>query len=233
MVTVEQLVSIAARNQDIIERVGNGSIDPTAVKRALQDLLERLTWNPPTWWRTTEQQLERARQLWPNAILPAPPEEFTPRTASEVLLLHVPDSLSSLWDKVIAPRGYTKHRGEYKELSLAPGKVECTQPLWVYFDPEHGRGEEPKRLWGQTNLAASEVLSAVIQFPSWPLAWFSDGTPAPNLSGYRVIPSLGWNYTCVPHVLLSELENKLILSDGWADIANKICASPSVRRCAS
>ena len=111
MVTVEQLVSIAARNQEILERVGNGSIDPTAVKRALQDLFERMTWNPPTWWSTTEQQLERARQLWPNAVLPEPPKGFTPRTKSEVLLLHVPDSFDSLWDKVVAPRGYAKRRG--------------------------------------------------------------------------------------------------------------------------
>ena len=228
MVTVEQLVSIAARNQEILERVGNGSIDPTAVKRALQDLFERMTWNPPTWWSTTEQQLERARQLWPNAVLPEPPKGFTPRTKSEVLLLHVPDSFDSLWDKVVAPRGYAKRRGDYKELRLAPGKVEYTQPLWVYFDPEHGRGEEPKRMWGQTNLAANEVLSALIQFPEWVLAW-SDETP--HIPGYRVIPPLGWDYTCVPHLFLDDHNHRLTLWYTFNDIGHRARSAPSVRRC--
>ena len=59
----------------------------------------------PTWWRTPEQQLARARQLWPNAVLPEPPKEFTPRTKSEVLLLHVPDTFDNLWNLVNAPEG--------------------------------------------------------------------------------------------------------------------------------
>ena len=109
MTTIEQLAGITSQHNEIVKRVGNGSLDPTAVKRALQDIIEgklppMQNWNPPTWWRTPEQQLARARQLWPNAVLPEPPKEFTPRTKSEVLLLHVPDSFDSLWDKVVAPR---------------------------------------------------------------------------------------------------------------------------------
>ena len=147
MTTIEQLAGITAQHNEIVKRVGNGSLDPVAVKRALQDIIEgklpTLTWNPPTWWRTPEQQLERARRLWPNAVLPEPPKEFTPRTKSEVLLLHVPDSFDSLWDKVVAPTGYTKYRWEgvksdKRNLRLAPGKVEFTQPVWLAFDPEHG-----------------------------------------------------------------------------------------------
>ena len=50
--------------------------------------------------------------VWPGRELPEPPAVFTPRTKSEVLLLHVPDSFDSLWDKVDAPTGYTKYRWE-------------------------------------------------------------------------------------------------------------------------
>ena len=233
MVTVEQLVSIAARNQDIIERVGNGSIDPTAVKRALQDLLERLTWNPPTWWRTTEQQLERARQLWPNAVLPEPPEGFTPRTKSEVLLLHVPDSFDSLWDKAIAPTGYTKYRWEgvkadKRNLRLSPNKREYTEPVWLAFDPERGKGERPDSFWGQADTAASEVFSALIQFPEWSLAWFN-GASAPNLSGYQLKCNGNWSY--VPYLNRWGGDRQLKLNDGWAGARDDNWSSPSVREC--
>ena len=102
MTTIEQLAGITSQHNEIVKRVGNGSLDPIAVRRALQDIIEgklppMQNWNPPSWWRTPDQQLEQARQLWPGRELPEPPKEFTPRTKSEVLLLHVPDTFDSLW----------------------------------------------------------------------------------------------------------------------------------------
>ena len=59
MTTIEQLARITSQHNEIVKRVGNGSLDPVAVKRALQDIIEGKlptpTWNPPTWWRTPEQ----------------------------------------------------------------------------------------------------------------------------------------------------------------------------------
>ena len=237
MTTIEQLAGITSQHNEIVKRVGNGSLDPVAVKRALQDIIEgklpTLTWNPPTWWRTPEQQLERARQLWPNAVLPEPPKEFTPRTKSEVLLLHVPDSFDSLWDKAIAPTGYTKYRWEgvkadKRNLRLSPNKREYAEPVWLAFDPEHGKGERPDSFWGQADVAASEVFSALIQFPEWPLAWFN-GASAPNLSGYQL--KYDGNWARVPCVNRWDVDRQLELHGRWAAHADSFWSSPSVREC--
>ena len=237
MTTIEQLAGITAQHNEIVKRVGNGSLDPASVKRALQDIIEgklpTLTWNPPTWWRTPEQQLERARQLWPNAVLPEPPKEFTPRTESEVLLLHVPDTFRSLWNKVVTPTDYTKYRwgvvkADKRNLRLAPNKVEFAVPVWLAFDPEHGKGERPDSFWGQADIAASEVFSALIQFPEWSLAWFN-GASAPNLTGYQLKHDGNWS--CVPCLNCWDGIRQLRLGDYWAGGRDGAWSSPSVREC--
>ena len=237
MTTIEQLAGITAQHNEIVKRVGNGSLDPTAVKRALQDIIEgklpTLSWNPPTWWRTPEQQLERARQLWPNAVLPEPPKEFTPRTKFEVLLLHVPDSFDSLWDKVVAPEGYTKYlsnrvKADKGNLLLSPNKREYTEPVWLAFDPEHGKGERPDSFWGQADISASEVFSALIQFPEWPLAWFN-GASAPNLAGYQLKDDGNW--WLVPYFQRWDVDRQLKLHGAWVSSQGDLWSSPSVREC--
>lgn len=186
----------------------------------------------PSWYVSSEQQLERTRQLWPNAVLPQGlPKEFTPRTKSEVLLLHVPDTFDSLWDKVVAPDGYTKyHREDVKSdkrnLRLAPSKVEYTEPVWLAFDPERGKGERPDSFLGQADTAASEVFSALIQFPEWSLAWFN-GASAPNLTGYRLKYDGNWSY--VPYLNQWDDDRRLELNVLGADIRHDYWSSPSVR----
>ena len=187
----------------------------------------------PSWYVSPEQQLARARQLWPNIFLPEPPKEFTPRTKSEVLLLHVPDSFDSLWDKVVAPEGYTKYRWEgvkadKRNLRLSPNKREFTQPVWLAFDPEHGKGERPDSFWGQADIAASEVFSALIQFPDWPLAWFN-GASAPNLTGYQL--KYDWNWSRVLYLYRWDGGRQLELIGHWANSRGDYWASPSVREC--
>lgn len=241
MTTIEQLAGITAQYNEIVKRLSNGSLDSSAVKRALQDIIEGKfiapTWNPPIWWRTPEQQLDRAHQLWPNAVLPEPPKEFTPRTKSEVLLLHVPDSFDSLWDKVAAPRkdgvSYTKYswdglKADNRNLLLAPNKVKYTEPVWLAFDPEHGKGERPDSFWGQANIAASEVLSALIQFPEWSFAWFN-GASAPNLTGYQLVCSGNW--PLVPCLNQWVVERRLDLNVSWTYHGHDYWSSPSVREC--
>ena len=186
-----------------------------------------------SWYVSPEQQLVRARQLWPNAVLPEPPKEFTPRTKSEVLLLHVPDTFDSLWDKVDAPTGYTKYRSDSvksdkRNLRLAPNVPNRTEPVWLAFDPEHGKGARPDSLWGQSDLAASEVLSALIQFPEWSLAWFN-GASAPNLLGYQLKYDGSWSI--VPYLYRWLDDRRLRLDANWAGNDSSIFASPSVREC--
>jgi hypothetical protein len=158
-----------------------------------------------------------------------------PRTATEVLLLHVPDTLESLWDKVVPPDGYTKSRSDETVLShgmyrLAPSKREYTEPVWLCFDSAHGRGERPDSLWvlGLPNLAVGEVLSAMIQFPDWPLAWF-DRSFAPFLSGYQLKHNETW--TRVLCVERWDDDRQLRLNVEWADNSSPRSASPSIRKC--
>lgn len=187
----------------------------------------------PSWYRTPEQQLERARQLWPGVNLPELPKDFVPRTETEVLLLHVADTFDSLWDKVVAPAGYTKSRWESvksdkRHLRLAPNVPNRTKPVWLGFDPEFGKGERPDSLWGRSDLAASEVFSALIQFPDWPLAWFK-GASAPNLAGYQL--KYGTDWSDVPDVNRWDGHRQLRLLDRWAGHACGYWASPVVREC--
>ena len=251
MTSIEKLVGITAQHNEIVKRVANDSLDADQVREALQLIIEKrfwmlkhptsmlwrppttFDWQPPSWWRTPEQQLERARQLWPNAVLPEQPKEFTPRTKSEVLLLHVPDTFDSLWDKVVAPDGYTKYRWEgvksdKRNLRLAPNKVEYAEPVWLAFDPECGKGERPDSFWGQPDIAASEVFSALIQFPEWLLVWFN-GASAPNLSGYQRKYYDNWSGVPYLHRWGGDCR-RLLLSDDWAVDRGGCWSSPSVRR---
>lgn len=144
----------------------------------------------PSWHVSPERQLERARALWPSAVLPEPPKAFHPRTSTEVLLLHVPDTLENLWSKVVAPDRYAKSDWDSFEanrlgMCLTRRVHMYARSVWIAFDPEHGRGEMPCKFWNNADLAASEVISALIQFPEWPLAWRKDAS-VPFMAGYQL-----------------------------------------------
>jgi hypothetical protein len=237
MATTEQFVGLHAQMNEIMKRIGNDSLEPGAVKRALQDIIEGkvppLTWQPPAWWPGYDRQMARARQLWGDIQLPEPPANFVPQTKTEVPLLHVPQPFDELWNVVPAPAGYTTWRwpelkSDKRNLRLAPNVPNCSEPVWLAFDPEHGRGERPDKFWGQPNLAASEVFSALIQFPDWPLSWFN-GASAPNLAGYQFKYDGSWSV--VPCVSRWGSSRRLKLSADWAVSAVSRWASPSVREC--
>lgn len=238
--TIEGFVGLHGQTNEIFRRVGNGTLDQLAVKRALQDIIEgkfpTMAWNPPAWWRTPEQQMERARQLWPGIPLPEPPTNFVPKSPTGVLLLHVPQPFDELWSLVVAPEGYTTWRWDdlksgKKHLRLAPNALQYDGPTWIEFDPEHGKGIAPNKFWEQNDvyLAASEVLSAVIQFRDWPLTWFKNGASAPNLAGYQFFYSGNWSG--VPCVLRWDDGRRLKLYARFADDASNGWSSPSVRKC--
>lgn len=188
-----------------------------------------------SWYVSPSDQIARARQLWPDAFLPAPPLTFAPQTPSEVPLLHVPDEFDSLWGKIVAPEGYRKQRWEgFKtdvlNLRIAPGKWEIYEPAWVAFDPEHGKGKSPDSFWGAPNIAASEVFSAVIQFPDWPLSW--NESPAPNMAGYQINRRGFWGVD-VPRLDCWGGGSLLRLLAAGDDLrqSRSDFSSPSVRKC--
>jgi hypothetical protein len=241
--TTQQLAGITAQHNEIVKRVVNGSLDADHVRDALQLIIEKkfpvtgqgvnVAWQAPSWYISPEAQLERARELWPDTILPEIPAEFVPQTGTEVLLLHVPRPFDELWDKAVAPVGYTKFRtGVMKSgranLRLAPNVIDRTEPVWLAFDPEANKGKRPDSLWGKPNLAAGEVLSALIQFPGWCLSWFN-GASAPNLSGYQLKYQKNWSL--VPYLDRWDGTRQLRLDAYWADSDGPDWASPSVREC--
>lgn len=212
--------------------------------RKMREVLEpqRFVAPLPSWYVSPEQQLERARQLWPGMDLPEPPKEYELLSAAEVLLLHVPDTFDGLWDKVEAPAGFAKKlssdlKPDRRNLRMTPGKALHSRPSWLAFNTEYGAGVAPSHLWPKaTDLAGPEVLSALIQFPNWCLSWLrASGSQLrhigadPNLSGYQMIHQGRWDY--VPRICLSVPERSLWLvpihADGTAFGHNTV--SPTVR----
>lgn len=234
MITVRQLANIANQYNEIVKRVSNGMLDPTTVEHMLDSILEDGAIAParnlPTWWRTPEQQLARAHLLWPNAVLPEFPMVFTPQANSGVPLLHVPDSFSNLWGNVVAPVGYTKFLKQSfmfddEHIRLAPNKTEFTEPVWLIFDPEHGKGEAFDSFWGQEDIAAGEVFSALIQFPDWSLSWFN-GASAPNLTGYQIKRGNSWSN--IPYLNRCDSSHQLELDVSHANDDTSSWSNPSV-----
>lgn len=239
MSIADELVDVTALYDKIVDRVVSGSLDPIGVKQTFEDILEgrlpiALSWSPPSWWRDYDSQIIRARRKFGDIWLPSPPKHFRPRPGSkEVPLLHVPATFDVLWRKVDVPHGYTKERSDdvidnEHKLRLMPNKREYTEPIWLAFDPEHGHGDPPREWSDLPSVAASEVFSALIQFPDWCFSW-PTGSPAPNLSGYQVNKTGDWSHT--PYVALWDSDKTLVLSSSPVGSVEEDWASPLVREC--
>jgi hypothetical protein len=248
MASMQEMTRITNRHYEIMGRIAAGALDAEAVLRMQERLLKPAkaddsqldTWPPttPRWYRTPEQQIERARQLWGEwygvvTDLPEPPAGFVAQTKSEVLLLHVPLPFDELLRAVEAPAGYVKKIERCfnsDKLSLAPNIPVRTDPVWVAFDPNANHGEDPEKLWGQPDLAASEVLSALIQFPDWPLSWDGESDFYPYLSGYQYWYDLWddeeWH---VPQLFLFRSELRVSYAGPENDTGER--GSPRVRDC--
>ena len=230
MTSPEQFIDIRSKYNEIVRCIDAGTLNQVAVAQALQNIIDS-KWTPPSWWRTPEQQLERAEQLWPHLVLPQPPKRFLPQSKHEVPLLHVRSSFRVLWSKVEPPAGYSKVMGNYvdcdvQSLRTTPGKIEFTEAVWLGFDPQRNKDEVPEDLWSDSDLAGPEVLSALIQFPDWPLSWTSDN-PAPFVSGYQAQRMGKWE--CVPYLTIFKNHKELKLNFTFADEDGDHRPSPVVR----
>lgn len=266
MTTTEKLVGITAQHNEIVKRVGNGSLDTDLVRKALQDIIEGkflektsapiATYGVPSWYISPSAQLERVKRLnverqwgFSESDFPSVPEDFRPRTDTEVLLLvvYLPKrgkqsgpqrTFDELWQLTEAPNGYTKWRWEElksdsEHLRLAPGYDHIPGIRWVAFDPNAYRGKSPKTalqsLSGDTRLAGTEVLMAALLFPGWASSWNGTDSPCPNLSGLQFYWNTDWSD--VPCLSRWDDYRQLGLSANWADNADSGWASPSVRKC--
>ena len=159
-------------------------------------------WQPPSWWRTEEEQLKRAERIF-RSTTPVPrPPKFVPMTASEVPLLHVPASRELLWNangSIKPPKGFrpahdhTRQTNSILDSLLGPRRykfktsidldtdpnlivreIEYDQPVWLAFDVGDGMGVYQDSQQPDAKEAASEVFSALLQFPDWIFSFESD-----------------------------------------------------------
>lgn len=140
MTTIDQFVGLHSQMNEIVKRVGNGSLDAEQVKDSLQAIIEkRQLLSPsvtsvlakrlptPSWYVSPEQQLEGVRWLnaerkwgFSDSDMPSVPQNVT-LNKGELLLLcvYLPKAgkqtglqrtFDELWELCQAPNGYTKYR---------------------------------------------------------------------------------------------------------------------------
>jgi hypothetical protein len=157
--------------------------EPETARRLVTTFFYPWSVSMPLWWRTPEEQITRARKTWGEEIeIPEIPADFKPRTSTEVLLLHTPSTVKKMWQAIPGPSGFRKDGGwpwiYDLEFNLLPGVLHHEKPVWVGFDPDFVLDKDPKHQKPPTrkipsgcNLAASEVMSAALQFTGWILTW--------------------------------------------------------------
>lgn len=210
----------------------------------------------PSWYVSPEQQLARVNRIsaewnwgFTDADFPSVPENFTPSTATEVLLLSVylPKSgrigglqrtFDDLWRAINPPEDYTKHRWDGLESDskhLRPSSGTWKPGVrWVAFDPNAYHKLSPEKSLeqatasGQT-LAGTEVLMAALLFPDWGKGFDGTFSPYPNMSGLQFFYDGSWSR--VPYLNRWDSDRQFLLSTDWADGARGRWASPVVREC--
>lgn len=267
MTTTDQLFSLNARQNEIMRRIKAESLSIEDALAATQGILDGIyplkpdvvavSSTQPSWYVSPEQQLERVMQLNRQLGLdflvsdfPSIPENFTPRTPTEVLMLavYLPDkgrqkglqrTFDELWNLIEAPDGYTKCRwdklkSDSKHLRQAPGYDYTPGIRWVAFDPNAYRGLSPEAALEQSKvdglqLAGIEVLMAALLFQTWATSWNGDSSPYPNLSALQFYWDTDWSH--VPYFSRWDVGREVDLHVYRADDAHDRWSSPVAREC--
>ncbi|MDR1032872.1 MAG: hypothetical protein LBL84_02565 [Candidatus Nomurabacteria bacterium] len=200
MATVEQLLALQRRMNEIWRRIEAGSLSTESALEQIQAILngERRT-HGPSWAIYYKYQIEIMHKFFRNVDIPMPPDDYTPRIGGALLLVCNLDSLEktveTAWD-LIGPRAGVR----LERLSLAPkslrllsGRKRVPEFRWVEFCPNIYRGKTPREArklskLDELQLAGTEVLWAAVMFPDWVREWDSCSRlhmPAPNLSVLR------------------------------------------------
>ncbi len=136
----------------------------------------------PHWYRSPQEQMEFVSRVWPKVPIPEPPKDFAPKRKGEVLLLHVPCSVSKLWDYIfeyqhdyIEGRENVESNWGTRFLSSIHANSYRTLPAWVAFDPDIELEKRVEDSYNKENIAGVEVLSAILQFPDLPFVWDNIG----------------------------------------------------------
>ena len=256
---------LADRLHELYRVTANGTRDAGVVLEGLQGLIEgrsieahpmsRIVW--PDWYGNPLMQingvsdfLERygdGQDGFRPTDIPPVPDDFIPRTETEVLLLavYLPDgdrvkglrrTFDSWWNFIVPPAGLSNWRWEglksaTKHLRLAKGVEYRPGIRWVAFDPNAYRGKSPKDALAQsatdgTTLAHAEVLMVAALFPEWVFSW-NEKSPFPNMSAPQLYYEGQWSG--VPY--LDRSGSKLRLDARDAGDASSDWSSPVVREC--
>lgn len=202
-------------------------------------LRSRMAVPQPAWYEMPANQMKRANRLWATVALaktPAGPYWGEDVDGKWVMLLHVPRSFDELWSVVEAPADYSKYRQEglksdVSHLRLTSNVPDREHPVWLRFYYAAHQGIRPDYLVGRADLAASEVLSALIQFPDWAAAWNLTDTPSPWLPGFRARFGVESDWSRIPYVNRSSSRHQLTLCTQLGYTSDLEMCSPIVKEC--
>jgi len=242
----------------IEDRFLNGTLDPVALRRTLQDIIEdksTLLVTTPSWYSSVDAQIEKVsaflelhggQEGFMPTDIPAVPD-FTPRTKTEVLLLTVmlPDkgrvkgvrrTFDAWWDFIVPPAGLTKWRWEElksdsKHLRLARDEHK-PGIRWVAFDPNAHQGKSPKQALEHVITHGTTLANAEVLMA---VALFPEWVSSWN-GGDSPYPNMSgyqfyWDtgWSVVPYLYRDVSKLKLAAHD--AGYAYSYWSSPVVRGC--
>jgi len=244
----------------IEDRFLNGTLDPVAVRRTLQDIIEDKSTpfvTTPSWYSSVDAQIERVsaflelhggQEGFRSSDIPAVPN-FTPRTKTEVLLLTVmlPDkgsvkgvhrTFDAWWDFIVPPAGLTKWRWEElksdsKHLRLARDEHK-PGIRWVAFDPYAHQGKSPKQALEHVIVHGTTLANAeVLMAMAFFPEWVAswDGGKSPYPNMSGYQFYLVADWSDVPSLNRWVGYRQLELSANWAGNAHGLWSSPVVREC--
>lgn len=195
MVETKKMNSVTVRCDEIADLIADGTLDAKSVSKQLQQIIDTsdadessIDLAKPTAlvnpWRSAQEQIERASKIWKYDYIPQPPDDFIPRTESEVLLLHMPTTLMKFRD---IARTFVNfgNINVLEPIYTNPYKEVHTRPVWLGFDPKYGVGKMPLSTSEDSRTVGPEIMSALIQFPDWPKTWLQSA-PMPVISGYQL-----------------------------------------------
>lgn len=247
MTTIEQLVGLTAQHNEIIKRVGNGSLNPISVRRAFQDIIEGA--------RKTLSTVERvARQIdaWTNLgveiteeryeqILKAA-EAFRPINDTDKPLVtggfgyDNPTALVKKFFEVLRPAdGYEKSNYiEDTQLRYVSGMRPTGELRLVHYDSDAFSGRSPKfaRRKARSDglrLAGIEVFERVILEPETGLSWGKVWNSFPNASGLNMKDIIGQSN--VPHLYRRNNDRHFEFATHSVDVGYHGWSSPVIREC--
>jgi hypothetical protein len=250
MTTIEQLGGLTAQHNEIIKRVVHGSLNPTFVKRALQDIIEGVMKPLPV-----VEQVERQLDVWKNFGVEISDERweqilqqadvFEPVTDSDEPLVtggfgyNNPSLVvMKLFGVFEPPQGYVKHNNiEHAQLSYAPGMKPKGELRLVHYDPNAYPQLSPERARKEAKkdgvrLASIEVFEHLALQPRLGLTWDGKLYFFPNASGLDQKRENGSTVPFVDRHDNAPRTRKLFELDLYGvDNANVQWSSPVVREC--